>query len=93
MCVVEELPRTLGATTFFVSQAAPGVSAGSTKPTSYTQTHLVRPEYKVLGCTLGERSLNIISQGEDPTSCLVMGLSSSGFVVSNSGESWRAAVK
>ena len=63
MCVVEELPRTLGATTFFVSQTAPGVSAGSTKPTSYTQTHLVRPEYKVLGCTLGERSLNIIRQG------------------------------
>ena len=85
----EELPRTLGATTFFVSQTAPGGSDGSTEPTSYTQ----RPEYKVLGCTLGERSLNIISQGEDPTSCLVMGLSSSGFVVSNSGESWRAAVK
>ena len=49
----------LGATTFFVSQTAPGGSDGSTEPTSYTQ----RPEYKVLGCTLGERSLNIISQG------------------------------
>ena len=62
MSVVEELPRTLGATTFFVSQTAPGGSDGSTEPTSYTQ----RPEYKVLGCTLGECSLTLLEREQGP---------------------------